>query len=89
MPFREQEWLAETDPSPMLSCLSSYHGDMKASDRKLRLFIVNYCRRNWHLFQDERCRNAIEVAERHADAQAGDEELVQFKGTSFVKGSGA
>jgi hypothetical protein len=70
--FGEQEWLAETDPNPMLSCL---HG--KASDRKLRLFIANYCRRTWRLFQDERCRRAIEVAERSADGQVGDEELLQ------------
>src|SRR5205807_1283500 len=66
------EWLVETDPNPMLSCL---HG--KSSDRQLRLFITNYCRRTWHLFQDERCRKAIEVAERAADGQVGDKELVQ------------
>src|SRR5262249_3478436 len=71
-PFGEQEWLTETDPNPMLSCL---HG--KASDRQLRLFITNYCRRTWHLFQDERCRKAIEVAELHADGRVGDEELMQ------------
>jgi hypothetical protein len=56
----------------MLSCL---HG--KAGDRQLRLFIANYCRRTWHLFQDERCRKAIEAAELHADGQVGDEELGQ------------
>lgn len=71
-PFGEREWLAETDPNPMLSC---FHG--KVSDRKLRLFIANYCRRIWHLFQDERCRKAIEVAERFADGQVSDEELLQ------------
>src|SRR5262249_2085975 len=71
-PFGEQEWLAETDPSPMLSCL---HG--KASDRQLRLFITADWRRRWHLFQDERCRRAIEVVERFADGQVGDEELRQ------------
>jgi hypothetical protein len=56
----------------MLSCL---HG--KASDRQLRLFITNYARRAWHLFQDERCRRAIEVAERSADGQVGEEELLR------------
>jgi hypothetical protein len=78
-PFGEQEWLAETDPNPMLSCLHGkvYNGPTEASDRKLRLFIANYCRRTWHLFQDERCRNAIEVVERYADGQVGDEELMQ------------
>jgi hypothetical protein len=49
----------------------------KASARKLRLFITNYCRRNWHLFHlDERYRNAVEVAERAAEGQVGDQELI-------------
>jgi hypothetical protein len=73
MPMNEAEWLASADPTPMLRFL---HG--RVSDRKLRLFIANYSRHTWHLFRDERCRKAIEVAERSADGQVSDEELSQI-----------
>ena len=68
----EQEWISSTGPNAMLSFLQG-----KASDRQLRLFIANYCRRSWHLIPDERCRKAIEVAELSADGQVGDEELLR------------
>jgi hypothetical protein len=58
----EAEWLACTDPAPMLEFL----GD-RASSRKLRLFAVACCRRIWPLITEAHCREAVEVAERLAD----------------------
>ncbi len=67
----EQEWLACTDPAPMLEFLRG-----KASDRKLRLFAVACCRRILHLFADKNISQAtIEFAERFADGQATKNEL--------------
>jgi hypothetical protein len=66
----EAEWLNATDPTPMLEFLRG-----KASDRKGRLFGCACCRRIWNLMTDARSQKAVEVAERHAEGLALDEEL--------------
>ena len=66
----EAEWIASTDPEPMLASLRG-----KLSSRKLRLFACACCRRIWHLLGDERSRSAVEVAERHADGLADGRQL--------------
>jgi hypothetical protein len=65
----EAEWLASTDPTPMLEFLRG-----RVSDRKLRLFSVACCRRIWHLLSDEG-RRVIELAEQSADGLTTSDEL--------------
>src|SRR5262245_50109009 len=65
----EQEWLQATDPQPMLIYL---HG--RASQRKLRLFAVAYCRRLW-MDMSPFERETVEVAEFFADSKV-DEQLL-------------
>jgi hypothetical protein len=58
----EAEWLACTDPQPMLEFLRG-----KASDRKLTLFTVACCRRIGHLISAVATREQVDRAERQAD----------------------
>jgi len=58
----EQEWLACSDPEPMLKYLKG-----RASQRKLRLFSCACVRRIWHLLTDVHGRQAVEIAEEYAD----------------------
>ena len=67
----EAEWVACTDPVPMLDFLRD-----RASDRKLRLFACACCRRIWHLLGDEGSRRVVVVAERRADREASREEIL-------------
>ncbi|MDY3552724.1 hypothetical protein R5W24_001812 [Gemmata sp. JC717] len=73
----EQEWLTCTDPTPMMELL-----EKKSSDRKFRLFAVACCRTVRHLLPDERCWNAVLVAERFADGQATDHDLAVADGVA-------
>jgi hypothetical protein len=66
----EKQWLACTDPRPMLVFLRE-----KASDRKRRLFAVACCRSIWGMLPDERTRNAVILSEQFADGLATKEEL--------------
>jgi len=67
----EVEWLACTDPTPMLEFLRG-----KASERKLRLFAVACCRRLWPLLIDERSQCVAELVEQYADRLTTRTELV-------------
>jgi hypothetical protein len=66
----EAEWLACTDPAPMLGHLRG-----KTSDRRLRLFAVACCRRIWKLMVWEPSRQAVAAAERFAEGMAREKEL--------------
>jgi hypothetical protein len=68
----EADWLAASDPQPMLAFLHTRGG---TSERKLRLFAVACCRRVLHELRDERSREALVVAERYADGLATEGEL--------------
>lgn len=75
----EPEWLTCDDPTPMLEDfpggLTAEGRAARASERKLRLFACAWLRRVWHIFDDERCRWAVEAAERYAEGMATAEEL--------------
>jgi hypothetical protein len=66
----ESEWLASTDPTPMLGLLRG-----RAGDRKLRLMGVGCCRRVWPVLRFGKGHGAVEVAERFADGRASRREL--------------
>ena len=66
----ENEWLEGSDPEEMLVGLTEF----QPSDRKVRLFMCACCRLIWQLFSDDRCRKAVEVAERYADGLASEDE---------------
>src|SRR4051794_24423277 len=66
----EAEWQSCADPQPMQEVT---RGTM--SERKLRLFAVACCRRLGPLLKDPRITTALDVAERHADGAATQDEL--------------
>ena len=66
----ETEWLAGTDPTPMLVFLRD-----KASDRQLRLFAVTCCRQVWYMLATNECRHAVDLSERAADDPSAMSEL--------------
>jgi hypothetical protein len=58
-------------------------------DNLLRKFACRCVREVWHLLTDERSRNAVEVAERHADGLATDEELAAASAAAWYAASAA
>jgi len=78
----EEVWLTSTDPQPMLEYIQG-----RASDRKLRLFAVECCRRIWDRIISDSARNVVEVVERHADGLASRQDALsaaaEAEGNSF------
>jgi hypothetical protein len=67
----EQEWLECESAQEMLRHLYGW----TRYERKLNLFAGACCRHVWHLLTDPRSREAVEVAEQHADGLATNDEL--------------
>ena len=66
----EAEWLACEEPRPMLEFLQG-----KASERKLRLFLIACARLEWDRMTDPALRRAVETAERYVEGHASAQEL--------------
>lgn len=71
----EREWITAAESGPLWQYWQKTHGRERAA-RKLQLLACACLRRVWHLLPDEHSRHAVEVAERHADGQTTDEEVV-------------
>jgi hypothetical protein len=79
-----EEWDRCADPAPMLEFLRG-----RASDRKLRLFGVAWCRSLGARLTWEVSRHAVEVAERFADGRAGPDELAACAGAAVALAAAA
>ncbi len=79
----EADWLAATDPSPMLAFLRDNAYDL---NRKLRLFACACARFRWAPLPDARSRNLLDLAERYADGEAADAELTQARRVGYCMG---
>src|SRR5262245_58864100 len=74
----EADWMAATNPRPMLEFLRD-----KASDRKLRLFAVACGWRVVEWMVDERSRQALSVSEQYADGLVGRKALAAARRSAF------
>jgi hypothetical protein len=66
----EDQWLAATDPTPMLTFLRG-----RSSERKLRLFTTACARLLWDRVPHGIMRDAVEAADRCADGTPWEDEL--------------
>jgi len=70
----EVEWLACTDPTPMLEYLRA-----KATERKLRLFACACCWEIWYLLRDKRSKKAAKTIELYADGLITDSRMADVR----------
>jgi hypothetical protein len=68
----KEEWLACSDPDPMLDFVYP-----KSTQRQRRLLHCASCRLIWDWMRDQRSRRAVEVAERLADGLASEPEVTE------------
>src|SRR5438045_2911152 len=68
----EAEWLACTDPWPMLDFIGA-----KTTDRKVRLFAAGCFRSVWNLLADGVLWKAVETSEKYADGLVNRDALVE------------
>src|SRR4051812_27187947 len=54
-----------------------------ATDRKLRLFVVDCCRRCWHLLADKPYRHAVDVAEQFTERLATANDLAHVHSVAY------
>jgi hypothetical protein len=75
----EAEWLACTDPQPMMEWLREDLGGARrrCGRRKLRLFACACLRGIWPLLRKAGSRMAVAIAERYADGEASEQELIE------------
>jgi hypothetical protein len=70
----EADWLACTDPIPMLAFLRG-----KASDRKVRLLMAAACRRILHLLEEPQYLALVGACERVADGTLSPASLARYR----------
>jgi hypothetical protein len=90
----EAEWLKGTDsPRILLAHLREVERDEDAQfggpvrqlvGRKVRLFSVACCRRNWHLLTDDRSRTAILTAEQLAEGNLNQTEVDGVRANAYA-----
>jgi hypothetical protein len=79
----ESEWVACTDPGPMMGLLQ---GSGKTCERLCRLFACACVRRVWPQFLDAACGRAVEAAEQFADEVAAVDALTAaLAGMDFTR----
>jgi hypothetical protein len=78
----EAEWLACTDPTPMLEFLRG-----KASDRKLRLFACACARRVWLRWEAAtKVPHSVEVSEQFADGEVSQRKMRRVQSRLGARG---